>query len=1043
MTPQWNADIITPEEKGSGTQVLGDNQQVQTTLESGSNITIEDGKISASGTLENVQADWTETNPESPSYIIHRPNLATVATSGDYGDLSNRPDLSVYATTSAVADKADKVTGAVSGNLAGLDSNGNLTDSGVAAANLVHDAAYVHTDNNFSDSAAAKLAGIAAGAEVNVQSSWTETDTSSDAYIVGKPDLSVYAQSSSLATVATTGSYNDLSDKPTIPPAVTVDQTYNASSTNPQSGTAVAGAIANKQDTISDLATIRSGAEAGATAVQPSSLAAVATSGAYSDLSGTPAIPSGDQLVPSATSSDNGKVLTVDNNGDPAWVTPSAGTVYTAGDGVDITNGAISADVDGTTIGIDSTTKKIKLLSAIPTVDQNYSAVSANAQSGVAVAGAIANKQDTISDLATIRTGAGLGATAVQPGDLATVATTGAYSDLSGTPTIPSGDELVPSASSSDAGKVLTVDNNGDPSWVTPSAGTTYTAGDGIDITNNVISADVDGTTIGIDSTTKKIKLLSSIPTVDQAYNAASANAQSGVAVASAISTKQDTIADLATIRSGASAGATAVQPGDLATVATTGAYSDLSGTPTIPVVDQSYSASSANAQSGVAVAEAVAAISVDEVPAVTSSDDGKVLKATYSGGTGSYAWAAASAGSTYTASDPIEIDNDDIKLKYSSDFTKTLAWAPAHLAGFDTITTSPNMNGIGVIAKGAWNTNYQFVSDPFILTVDLTGTLSAMLFKSGIASQSNNWTLVMYKPGSPSTDYVYARETYPYAGYDGNNYAYAISSSLQSSTQYSYTFTFGVSDIHGDITGSPLCFAVVNDPGESVSGSSPWGGVAARWFGYPLINIYTSTGPVDSSIAPTSGETPFGSLGLNFDLADVAKTGSYDDLTDKPTIPTVDQSYSASSTNAQSGVAVAGAIATVNQVPASTSSDSTKVLTVDSSGTPVWAAAQGGTVDQTYNASSTNAQSGTAVAGALAAVPTKPIVAGSNITITENTNNITLSAAGTTYTAGNMVAINQGAIGVSTTAGITDIQQVSSLPANPVSTVLYLIPET
>lgn len=46
---------------------------------------------------------------------------------------------------------------------------------------------------------------------------------------------------------------------------------------------------------------------------------------------------------------------------------------------------------------------------------------------------------------------------------------------------------------------------------------------------------------------------------------------------------KQDVISDLATIRSGASAGATAVQPGDLATVATSGSYTDLSNTPTIP----------------------------------------------------------------------------------------------------------------------------------------------------------------------------------------------------------------------------------------------------------------------------------------------------------------------------------------------------------------------------------------------------------------------------------------------------------------------------
>ena len=45
-------------------------------------------------------------------------------------------------------------------------------------------------------------------AEQNVQSNWTETNTSSDAYIKNKPTFS---------TVATSGSYNDLSNKPTIP----------------------------------------------------------------------------------------------------------------------------------------------------------------------------------------------------------------------------------------------------------------------------------------------------------------------------------------------------------------------------------------------------------------------------------------------------------------------------------------------------------------------------------------------------------------------------------------------------------------------------------------------------------------------------------------------------------------------------------------------------------------------------------------------------------------------------------------------------------
>lgn len=51
--------------------------------------------------------------------------------------------------------------------------------------------------------------------------------------------------------------------------------------------------------------------------------------------------------------------------------------------------------------------------------------------------GEIALKEDIISDLTTIRTGASFGATAVQPADLASVATSGSYNDLSNKPTIP------------------------------------------------------------------------------------------------------------------------------------------------------------------------------------------------------------------------------------------------------------------------------------------------------------------------------------------------------------------------------------------------------------------------------------------------------------------------------------------------------------------------------------------------------------------------------------------------------------------------------
>lgn len=53
----------------------------------------------------------------------------------------------------------------------------------------------------------------------------------------------------------------------------------------------VDGKLKQKQDTISNLDTIRANAEKGATAVQPSELAKVATSGSYNDLSDTPTIP--------------------------------------------------------------------------------------------------------------------------------------------------------------------------------------------------------------------------------------------------------------------------------------------------------------------------------------------------------------------------------------------------------------------------------------------------------------------------------------------------------------------------------------------------------------------------------------------------------------------------------------------------------------------------------------------------------------------------------------------------------------------------------
>lgn len=87
-------------------------------------------------------------------------------------------------------------------------------------SNFPSDASYVHTDNNFTTALKNKLEGIESGAEVNVQSDWSQSDNTKDDYIKNKP---------SLAAVATSGSYNDLTDKPTIPDELadlTADSTH-------------------------------------------------------------------------------------------------------------------------------------------------------------------------------------------------------------------------------------------------------------------------------------------------------------------------------------------------------------------------------------------------------------------------------------------------------------------------------------------------------------------------------------------------------------------------------------------------------------------------------------------------------------------------------------------------------------------------------------------------------------------------------------------------------------------------------------------------
>lgn len=169
----------------------------------------------------------------------------------------------------------------------GLSISGHtvsIVESGTTSAVTVPD--------NFTSAYETKLNGIEAGAEVNVQSDWNVTSTSSDAYIKNKP---------SLATVATSGNYSDLSGTPTLA-AVATSGAYSDLSGTP-------------------------------------TLATVATSGSYNDLSNKPAIPSV-SVTQKTTSGTNIAAITIDGTTTQLYAPTSGG-----GSGVDYVTEQGTSDI--------------------------------------------------------------------------------------------------------------------------------------------------------------------------------------------------------------------------------------------------------------------------------------------------------------------------------------------------------------------------------------------------------------------------------------------------------------------------------------------------------------------------------------------------------------------------------------------------------------------------------------------------------------------------------------------------------------------------
>lgn len=95
----------------------------------------------------------------------------------------------------------------------------------------------------------------------------------------------------------------------------------------------------------------------------------------------------------------------------------------------------------------------------------------------------------------------------------------------------------------------------------------------------------------GFDSTNTVAGAISALETKTDALPTSENLATANEKITALETSKQDVITDLADIRSGAAAGATAVQAGDLADVAFSGDYADLENAPTIPTVPTKVSA--------------------------------------------------------------------------------------------------------------------------------------------------------------------------------------------------------------------------------------------------------------------------------------------------------------------------------------------------------------------------------------------------------------------------------------------------------------------
>lgn len=280
--PSWVKSSTKPTYTAQEVGALPDNTAIPTV--NNASLTIK----------KNANDAGTEFTANASTDVVCNLGLATVATSGDYGDLSGTPTFKTINGESITGSGAIVITGADGGEANVIENiyvnnvyqtpdnkNVNITVP-TTVAELTDASNYVQTSRTINNKALSSnvtltLDDVADGSNRSIPTVNNSTITIKKNSSDTGDNFTTNASSAKtinlgLHTVATSGSYNDLDNKPTIPTVNNATLTINKGGTDDTgSKTFTANASSN--------VTINLG------------LSTVASSGSYNDLSDKPTIP--------------------------------------------------------------------------------------------------------------------------------------------------------------------------------------------------------------------------------------------------------------------------------------------------------------------------------------------------------------------------------------------------------------------------------------------------------------------------------------------------------------------------------------------------------------------------------------------------------------------------------------------------------------------------------------------------------------------------------------------------------------------------------